>query len=291
MRLGTPGDLLLAFVAWGVLAAMLDALYERTGSWALLAFVLPTLLARQALKRSQMFIEADRAHRRSESAFLQLTQQIDYERNDERRLIAGDLHDDVLQVMFKVNLMAHVLRRDLDREKLAEMEKDLQDLHSASDLAVENLRRVITDLRRSDLGRGGLPSALSRLVSILTNQTSMQIQSSIRSIEADSVLQLVLYQIAREALNNALVHSRAKQVHLELDLAEDDCVRLSVRDDGVGFDTSEFKDGHFGVTLMRERAQSIGATLYIDSSIGEGCRVTVVARRRNPADRSEGGTQ
>ena len=285
MKVGTLTDFALAFAAWAVLGAMLSVLYEISGAWALPFFVAPTLMGRQILRRSQMFVEADRAFKISQTAFLQLTHQVDQERNDERRLVAGELHDEVLQALFKVSLMSHVIRRGLSPDNISIIRDDLDELQSAADTSVEALRGIITDLRRSNLGRGGLSSALTRIVSIASRQATIQIAASIKPVTAEGLEQLVLYQIAREALNNALLHSRAREVRVELD-SDEDSIRLAIQDNGIGFDPYEERAGHFGVALMQERAQSIGASLFLDSSLGDGCKVTVLLARKRESTRA-----
>jgi signal transduction histidine kinase len=162
-RVGTWIDFGVAFAAWGVLGAMLAALYQAAHFWALLAFVSPTLLGRQVLARSQMFIDTRRAYRSRETALVELSKRMYEERSDERHLIAADLHDEVLQPLFKVTLMAQVLKGDLSGGRLLEMDEDLPELLTAAELASSTLRELIGDLRRSSLGRGGLGQALESL--------------------------------------------------------------------------------------------------------------------------------
>jgi len=273
LRLGTVSDFALAFVAWGALAAMLAALYERTGTWALLAFMGPTLLGRQVLERSQMFIDTRRAYMSTETAFRQLSRQIDQERNDERRMIAADLHDEVIPPLFQVSLMAEVVKRDLAGGLLLDLERDLPDVVIAANSASEQLRALIGDLRSSGLGRGGIGAALSRLTEVLSTEGGAQIHTSIQDVEADSMTQLTLYQIAKEALSNALQHSGASNIWVEL-ASDEDMLRLIVKDDGKGFDPYVQKADHYGLHVMRERAQSVAGSLYVDSAPRAGCSVT-----------------
>lgn len=86
--------------------------------------------------------------------------------------------------------------------------------------------------------------------------------------------ELAFYQVAKEALTNALVHAHAKRIHIEL-VREADGIRLTVKDDGVGFDPSLQREGHFGLQIMRERAALINGVLFIDSAPGLGCSVTL----------------
>src|SRR5439155_5085994 len=89
LRLGTPSDFALTFVSWAVLGSMLASLYDQSHPWGLIAFLFPTLLARQTLMRSQMFIDTSKAYRQREQVLTELSHKISEERTDERRLIAA----------------------------------------------------------------------------------------------------------------------------------------------------------------------------------------------------------
>jgi len=276
MRFGTLLDFALTFATWAVLAPILPALYDDVHSWILLLFLGPTLLGRHALMRSQMLVETRTAYESRGSALAQVEHRIHEERSDERRLIAADLHDEVLQPLFKVTLMAQVLKSDLATGRLLEMDQDIPDLLNAAELAATALRQLIGDLRTSPLGRGGLYHALHGLVAALQKQTTTSIDIRAELIDVTSPHELVVYQIAKEALTNALTHGHANRIELTV-WVEDQTLVLRLSDDGVGFDPSAERAGHFGLQIMADRAQSIGGTLFVDSMPGKGCRVTLSA--------------
>lgn len=273
---GAPVDLCLTFLTWGVLGAMLAALYAEIQGWALVAFLAPALLGRQVLDRSQMFLEAVSAFKTRERALTEMSRRIQDERTDERRLIAADLHDEVLQPLFKVSLMAHVLKADLAKGRLLDIDEDLPQLLSAAEIASETLRDLIGDLRRSTLGRGGLDRAVSSFIRAIESQGSIHVVSHIEQVHADPAVELAVYQIAKEALTNAIHHSRAGTISVSLIQSDGDLV-LSIADDGIGFDPSTPKDGHYGLHILAERAAAIGATLFVDSFPGGGCTIRVIA--------------
>jgi signal transduction histidine kinase len=278
LRLGTFTDFTLTFASWAVLGAMLAALYDQSHPWALLAFIAPALLARQTLMRSQMFLDTSRAHRSQKQVLTQLSHQIYEERSDERRLIAADLHDEVMQPLYKVALMAHVLKADLASGRLLEMDTDLPELIVAAEVASNTLRELIGDLRRSTLGRAGLSVALERLIQNARDRSTFQIDHRIDRIAIDAATELVIYQVAKEAMSNALSHS--KGTRLSLELREDgEAIFLEVKDNGAGFDPVVEKEGHYGLQIMRERATSVGADLFIDSGSGLGSTVVFIIRR------------
>jgi signal transduction histidine kinase len=277
MKVGSLPDFLLTLVSWGVLGAMLAALYDLIGLFALVAFLAPTLLGRQTLDRSQMSIDTARAYRSREAALAQISNQIYEERTDERRLIAADLHDEVLQPLFKVTLMAQVLKTDLASGHLLEMDQDLPELLTAADLASSTLRDLIGDLRRSALGRDGLPPALMSLIRSTAQQTPIKVHADVGSVRLEPDAELVVYQIAKEALGNAITHSTAANVWVQL-ANDSEAALLSIRDDGTGFDPLHERAGHYGIAIMKERASAIGANLYIDSWPGRGTKIELTIR-------------
>jgi signal transduction histidine kinase len=275
LHVGSWSDFGLAFLAGASIGAILAVLYEKTGPWIVPVFLAPALLTRQALLRSQMLIELDHAYKDRETALQRVAEEVDRERTDERRLIAADLHDEVLQPLFRVSLFAQVLRSDLANGKLLELEEDLPQLVTATDEASSTVRDLVGDLRKSGLGRGGLKSALARLVAVTQGQTRIVLHHTLDDADPAPRGQLALYQIAKEALGNALRHSRAKNVWLEL-INQGRLLSLTVRDDGVGFEPGVHPDDHYGLLIMRERATSVGGSLYIDTSPGEGCTIRAV---------------
>src|SRR5437764_14457056 len=99
-------------------------------------------------------------------------------------------------------------------------------------------------------------------------QTGCTIQGDLAPISAPPDLELVVYQVAKEALNNAVLHARANVILVKLSQVEQS-VRLEVADDGIGFDSTIDYAGHYGIQIMRERTRALGGQLYIDSSPGE----------------------
>src|SRR5205807_10329913 len=122
---------------------------------------------------SQMVVDLHSAYRSREGALVDVSKRIFEERSDERRIIAADLHDEVLQPLFKVTLMAQVLKADLASGRLLEMDSDLPELMRAAELASTTLRELIGDLRRSPIGRGGLGQALRALAKGIADRASM----------------------------------------------------------------------------------------------------------------------
>jgi signal transduction histidine kinase len=274
MLVGAPFDYAITLSFTAISAGAPAVLYGHSQLLAVLAAFAVSLLSRQTLARSQMAGDTGRAYRSREQALKQLSQQIHEERSDERRLIAAELHDEVLQPLFKVTLMAQVLKGDLAGGRLLELDQDLPELLTAAELASTTLRELIGDLRRSALGRGGLGPALTRFVGSTSERAACRVHVDIQQVVVDADAELVIYQIAKEALANAFTHSKAKNVWLTLRDSTQG-VELAVQDDGIGFDPETVPSGHFGIEIMRERATAIGAGFWVDASLGAGTRILV----------------
>jgi signal transduction histidine kinase len=275
MLVGNPKDYALTVLLVALSGGAIASLYLQSRALALLAALSMSLLSRQTLSRSQMVVDTARAYRSREQALQQVSDQIRHERTDERRLIAAELHDEVLQPLFKVTLMAHVLKADLAGGRLLDLDQDVPELLTAADLASTTLRELIGDLRRSALGRGGLSPALKRFLQFASEHASSRLHEQIESVKVDAEAELVIYQIAKEAVANSLSHSRAENVWVTLRQYPEG-VELTVIDDGMGFDPANVPDGHYGLHIMRERACSVGANFSLESSSGKGSTLTLI---------------
>ena len=276
MRFGPPQVFVPVYAGFGFLGLLLAESYVRLGIWGPVAFVVPVLLARQTFAAGRDLDKADRTLRGRRKVLRRVGESIADERRDERTRIATSLHDDVLQSLYNVTLHAQVIREDLRAGRLLDLDGDLPALIRASDEASGGLRAVIRDLRKSPLGRAGLVDTLLLLVQDLREQSVARIDVSVESVELSPDSQLLMYQIAREALMNAIQHSGAGTIRLLLG-GSDAHVDLRIEDDGAGFHPEMVdQENHFGLQLMRERADAAGGSLTIESRRGAG---TVVRAR------------
>ena len=180
----------------------------------------------------------------------------------ERRRIAGDIHDDVIQ---DLTMLIHRLDRDGADEPASTVRR-----------AVERLRAICADLRLPVLDDLGLGPAIHALVAELEPLTGGEIRLEIKGedrLPAD--VELTVFRIAQEALANAVKHGRPPiSVHLDI---EAESVRLLIEDSGPGISaavlTAPPAEGHMGLLSMTQRAQQIGASLEIVERPGGGTRI------------------
>jgi signal transduction histidine kinase len=272
---GVP-TFLFTYTGYGCLAAVFSFMYLHIGAWAFLAFVGPITLGREVFTRGKRLVDSAETLASREGALEKASGRIADERRDERIRIAASLHDDVLQSLYNVSLHAQVVREDLRAGRLLTLEDDVPHLVRASEAASSLLREVIHDLRKSALGRYGLRDTLKLLAEQLQDDKDVKIQQTLDFSDPDPQQQLLIYQVIREALTNAVNHSKASLITVML-CDSDEIMRLRVEDDGVGFDSrADTLGNHFGLALMKERATLAGGELVVESEPGLG---TVVAAK------------
>jgi signal transduction histidine kinase len=193
---------------------------------------------------------------------------------EERRRIGRELHDDTAQSLLLLRLQLEMMQRDAPpawRERLDQS-------RGIAERAIEDLRRTIAALSPALLERLGLESALRQLASRFAKRHSalVSVQISPLSDTLTAGAQEVVYRVAQESLQNISKHSRPNRVFLRLSSA-DKKFRLSVSDDGAGFDPrlAAGKPMSFGLAGMRERAALLGGTLEIRSKPGKGASIAL----------------
>jgi signal transduction histidine kinase len=172
-----------------------------------------------------------------------------------------------------------VLPRLWERNQ-AEGARRLDELRQLTRGALAEMRTLLLELRPAALTEASLADLLRQLCDATTGRARVPVALTAegqRHLPPD--VQLALYRIAQEALNNVAKYSGASRAAVSLNCAEIGVV-LSVRDDGGGFDPAGVTPEHLGLGIMRERAQAIGAQLTIESQVGHGTRVTVVWPRK-----------
>ena len=200
----------------------------------------------------------------------------DIERNAvaaERTRLAHDLHDSVTQSLFAASLKAEALRRRW-RPSNDDACRTVEDLERLTRGALAEMRGLLMEMNPSALAESSLTHLLKHLAAETEVHTATAVSLSVsgrRRLPPD--LAIGLYRIAQEALRNVVHHAHATSAWVKLELPADR-VRLVVGDDGRGFMPSRVPPGHFGLRVMRERAETIGARLTIASERGHGTVVT-----------------
>jgi len=202
---------------------------------------------------------------------------------NERQRLARELHDDTIQALIALNQRVHLALMDLEP---CDAYNQLSKIQGLTEETIQNLRRLTQGLRPQYLEDLGLVPALQ----VLTQQRDQRAKISIDfkvtgdqwRLEPD--VELALYRITQEGLNNIIQHAQASHAFVQLRYNEPNGLRLSIKDDGIGFivpeSPAEFApQGHFGLLGIYERAEMINARLEIESSPGEGTTLTIALDR------------
>lgn len=269
-----PFQHVLSYCALGFYGLLLASVSAAVGMWAAVGFLAPLLMAHQAFIQTERYYEVALRLERKNRALIDACEKMADERRDERMVVAGELHDEVLPPLFSVHLMGQVLSQDLTAGRLLDLDEDLPQLLSATKAAQAAIRDLVRNLRRSSIGTAGLPHALELLAQQLETAGSPRIKLNLQDVRGSKVALLLAYQVAREALNNAARHSRATLISVWLSETEGQ-IRLVVEDDGIGFDsTAVDKDAHFGLQLISERVEASRGRVDVESKLGFGTTIS-----------------
>ena len=200
----------------------------------------------------------------------ELAQLLESAQEEERRRIAADIHDDPIQVMSAVDMRLQLMLEHPDRADPHELGELAEDLRTA----IDRLRNLLFELRPVALDLEGLVPAIAMYLEHAAKEAgwSWTISDSLDE-EPTEEMRVTIYRIAQEAIANARKHARASNVEVEVGTL-DHGVRLRVRDDGVGFDTTaKPAPGHLGLSTISERLGLAGGWVRLQSRPGAGSLV------------------
>jgi signal transduction histidine kinase len=275
LRVGSLGEFLVGYLGLGILGLTLAVFYSEIGWWSLFAFLAPVLFARQMFFRSKALEEAHKELKEREEVLRELSNTMAEERADERLQIAGYLHDDLAQVLFRLSLQVDIAKKLLDKNDLEELAVQLGKIKASKQETSNRIRALIRDLHRSPLGATGLAEAFQSFVDEVGGEAAVEFHLDVEDIALPAPIALLIFHIGREGVMNGLKHANARDMWISVRRESDDIV-LRLRDNGVGFDVAEpGPEGHFGMAMMRERAKVGGGSFELESARGDGTLITV----------------
>ncbi len=222
--------------------------------------------AEAKLKRSLEMLRQAMSERRL------LLERLEFAREEERRRIANDIHDDSIQVMASVSLRLQSILDSIPEDRRG----DLVEVQAWVEEAIDRLRYLVFELHPPSLDRQGLVAALHEYLEKSGAEAGFEFGvDDLLEDEPTGELALAAYRITQEAITNVRKHAGAKRVNLLLEQKGTGyLVRLS--DDGAGFSSSgPAQPGHLGLVAMRERAELADGWCKVESTPGEGTVVEV----------------
>lgn len=199
----------------------------------------------------------------------------------ERERLARELHDSLGQVLGYTNIQIQAIRELLKSSRIPEADRSLIRLSQVIMEANTEVREFIYEVKTTLLFKEGFFAALQQYLTHFEQNFQIRVEAQnpdgLTDAELDLPVGVQLFRIIQEALANVRKHARASKVTITFQ-KQDQKIRVSVADDGVGFDPEKFAAGQssFGLEVMRERAGQISGAIQIDSEPGQGTTVTVI---------------
>lgn len=198
----------------------------------------------------------------------QLTDHLERSREQERRRIGRDLHDELAQLLTAMRLELRLALRSSPK-----LGSTLGRLDAIVDRLFESKERLVRALQPAELDALGLAGAVRTCIAELERRSDREIVSSIEvePPEPPADIAEAVFRMLQEGLTNAIRHAQASRVDVQL-VCRGGILRVVIEDDGCGFDLGKVGDGSFGLLGVRERMEALGGELSLDSVPGRGTR-------------------
>lgn len=193
----------------------------------------------------------------------------------ERQRLSRQMHDGPAQALSNFILQTEIAMRLFDVDA-TQAKDELNSLKSSAMGTFQKVRNFIFELRPMMLDDLGLVPTVQRYTETFKEQTALDVSAMVTGNDRrlEPYLEVMLFRAIQELLGNTVRHSQATQVKVMLDMG-DDRIRVSVDDNGRGFDSEAVRQGNsLGLNLIRERAEMIGGNFEIDSTVGKGTRIS-----------------
>jgi signal transduction histidine kinase len=235
-----------------------------------------TMLAHNAA----LALENARLHEERLAILRQQLAQVTAAQEEERQRIARELHDGVGPALASMNIRLHTARKLMERDRDAAA-GEIEELAELAQTNIQDIRRLVYDLRPAILDELGLIPALKEYVARYEKDQKLEVILSMPAGDErlPAPLETALFRIIQEALANAARHAQARRVELVLS-KDNQHVSVCVTDDGQGFDVAVALEqarhgGHLGLLSMGERVKQLGGQFEIESASGRGTKLTM----------------
>ena len=255
------------------------ALLSAIGLLALFMYLRQTTALEKQQQDQRHLLQAERDRLEIEvvqrtAQLTELAQHLQAAREDERHRLARNLHDELGSLLTSAKLDAARIRSRLVGSAPDSVEL-LAHLVGTLNSSIALGRRIIEDLRPSALANLGLVATLEILMREFAEQSGVQVHCDLEPVRLRPAAELIVYRLVQEAITNITKYARAREVWIHLGM-RDEKVVVSVRDDGVGFDTSVKPQSAYGLVGMRFRVESEGGVMTLHSSPGRGTSIQAI---------------
>ncbi|MGN7381491.1 sensor histidine kinase [Paenibacillus sp. SAFN-117] len=211
---------------------------------------------------------------------------------EERKRIAREIHDGLAQTMAHVVLRTEIAERMLSQEHLDSVKEELSDLKGQVRDGLEEVRKMIFNLRPMALDDLGLIPTLHKFVQDFEEKSKIRTRFELagREKRLPSEMEVAVYRLIQEAFSNVLKHAKATYISLTITFQKH-MTQIVVKDNGIGFNVEEMESkmitsSHYGLIGMQERIDLLEGKIDIESKKGEGTKITMLIPI-NPEQREE----
>lgn len=198
-------------------------------------------------------------------------------REEERKTIARDIHDDLGQQLTGLQMDAHWMKKKMSGADAALIGK-IQDISESIDRAIISVRKILSDLRPNVLDDLGMVAAMEWLNKETMKRypgIRLELNTSTTPVNLNPETATSLFRIYQEAVNNAIKHASAAKITGSLS-TDGSFIQLSIEDNGKGIDDQDIKSGGYGLLGIRERTYILGGSFSIKSEAGKGTTLTIL---------------
>ncbi|ACL70929.1 sensor histidine kinase [Halothermothrix orenii] len=221
----------------------------------------------------------------------QLAIKIIQAQEDERKRVAREIHDgpaqSIANLVFRVELAQKLMDKDLKKAR-----NELEDVKELVRLSMQEVRKIIYDLRPMSLDDLGLIPTLRRYINKFNEQTKIIIDFNILGPKRrlPNTYEITIFRLIQEGLNNIYKHSKASTGTVTLEYTPEQ-INILISDDGIGFKPEEVGANKFGLVSMRERCELLGGKLDLFSEKNKGTKIkiTLPIKQRGGKDEADKG--
>lgn len=198
---------------------------------------------------------------------------------EERKRLSREIHDGPAQILANVMMRSDLIEKIYYERGIDEALAEIKKLKETVRDALYEVRHIIYDLRPMALDDLGLVPTLKKYLQTVEEYNKMaKIQIPFTYIgddeRIDSKMEVALFRLIQESVQNALKHAQAKEIQVKLEINKNNIIAV-IKDDGIGFDPTLKKEGSFGLRGMKERVELLDGSISIQSSKGNGTKVII----------------
>lgn len=195
----------------------------------------------------------------------------------ERKRISREIHDGPAQSLANLLVQSEIIDLSFREGNIAQALEEINNIRENIRQSLQEVRRIIYDLRPMALDDLGLIPTIKKHVSTISeyNKTEIELKILGRERRLKPDYEVAIFRLIQEGLQNAIKHANATLIKVLIEL-RDEQISIIIKDDGTGFDIEQKKEKSFGILGMRERVDILNGQFNIDSKIGSGTKVTIV---------------